>query len=493
MSIRRYLVLTLFSVLTLITFIAAIQGYKVSMSRAEKQFDQQLLDIAYTLLAVQTTKLKTTLPNNTNKSHQTTQVAQQGSFAFQVWNNDKLVIKSNNAPDHLIVSSVLPYKESHNRSDKQYSHFSEVNFLDKRWRVAALSTEMSAQHTSITVIVAQPLQTQFALAQELILAAVTPMIIAIIILSFLIYIIITQGLKPLHRLRTELSKKNTNDFSPLNLQVNNTELADVVVTLNQLFSRLDAAFQRERHFAEDAAHELKTPLSVLKINVHNITQDFSARLSVDNVIVTENDIRRFDSVKELISSVDRMGHVIDQILNLNRTNTAQIAHGSTRFNLNSLLQQVIAELYADILGKEQTIVLESDDIYLSAHEFSVHLLAVNLISNANKYTPIGGNIHVTAKRLNAGKADRKIALCVEDSGVGIVPEEYQRIFDRFYRVGGDQHNSNVLGCGLGLTIVKHIADVHEANIALSSSTLLKGLKITVYFKDNKIEKEQGDD
>jgi len=493
MSIRRYLVLTLFSVLTLITFIAAIQGYKVSMSRAEKQFDQQLLDIAYTLLAVQTTKLKTTLPNNTNKLQQTTQVAQQGSFAFQVWNNDKLVIKSNNAPDHLIVSSVLPYKESHNRSDKQYSHFSEVNFLDKRWRVAALSTEMSAQHTSITVIVAQPLQTQFALAQELILAAVTPMIIAIIILSFLIYIIITQGLKPLHRLRTELGKKNTNDFSPLNLQVNNTELADVVVTLNQLFSRLDAAFQRERHFAEDAAHELKTPLSVLKINVHNITQDFSARLSVDNVIVTENDIRRFDSVKELIRSVDRMGHVIDQILNLNRTNTAQIAHGSTRFNLNSLLQQVIAELYGDILGKEQTIVLESDDIYLSAHEFSVHLLAVNLISNANKYTPIGGKINVTAKRLNEGKADRKIALCVEDSGVGIDPEEYQRIFDRFYRVGGDQHNSNVLGCGLGLTIVKHIADVHGANIALSSSTLLKGLKIEVYFKDNKAEKEQGDD
>ena len=494
MSMRRYLVLTLFSVLTLITFIAAIQGYKVSMSRAEKQFDQQLLDIAYTLLAIQTTTVQISPPVNTNitgsniksdhtnKKYQTTQVAQQGSFAFQVWKNNELMIKSNNAPDQLIITPVFLRGKS--------NHFSDVNFLDKRWRVFVLSNGMSLQDIpSIRVIVAQPLQTQFALAQELILAAVTPMIIAIVILSFLIYIIITQGLKPLHQLRSELGKRNTNDFRSLNLAVKNTELADIIVTLNQLFSRLDAAFQRERHFAEDAAHELKTPLSVLKINVHNITHDFSERLSVDNKHITAREIRSFDSIKELTHSVDRMGHVIDQILNLNRTNTAQIAQGSTCFNFNSLLQQVIAELYNDILVKEQTIVLESEEINLCAHEFSIHMLAVNLISNANKYTPIGGKIKVTVKVINDNTDERKIVLCVEDSGVGIDPQEYQRIFDRFYRVGGDQHNSSVLGCGLGLTIVKHIADVHSAKIKLSPSTLLQGLKIEVYFNDSKEEQE----
>lgn len=494
MSIRRYLVLTLFSVLTLITFIAAIQGYKVSMSRAEKQFDQQLLDIAHTLLAVQNTSVQTTtsqnsLPlnvNSSNKTHQTIEVLQQGSFAFQVWKNDTLLIKSNNAPDHLIINSVLSLNKEQN--------FSEVNFLDERWRVLALSNEISlASSPSIIVIVAQPLQTQFALAQELILAAVTPMIIAIIILSFLIYMIITQGLKPLHQLRRELSNRNTNDFSPLKLDVSNTELADIIETLNQLFSRLDAAFQRERHFAEDAAHELKTPLSVLKINVHNITQDFTKRLSSNNKQVTKNEILRFDSIKELASSVDRMGHVIDQILNLNRSNTAQIVNGSASFNLNSLLQQVIADLYSDILKKEQTIELDSDDIYLCAHEFSVHLLAVNLISNANKYTPLGGTIKVSVKVIDENKEDRRILLCVEDSGVGIDTKEYSRVFDRFYRIGGDQHNSSTLGCGLGLTIVKHIADVHGAKIELSPSSSLNGLKIVVSFIDNTETQESGND
>ena len=483
MSIRRYLVLTLFSVLTLITFIAAIQGYKVSMSRAEKQFDQQLLDIAHTLLAVQSsTQIPTVLIhddkrlNNDSDKPQTTLVKQQGSFAFQVWKNNKLVIKSNNAPDDQIVNE--------SNDNIQQSLFSEENFLNKRWRVYTLSSNSSSQYAdSMRIIVAQPLQTQFAIAQDLILAAVTPMIIAIVILSFLIYIIITQGLKPLHLLRKELSKKNTNDFSPLKLQVTNTELADIVVTLNQLFSRLDTAFQRERHFAEDAAHELKTPLSVLKLNVHNITQDFSSRLSLVDKQISANQIRSFDSVKELTNSVDRMGHVIDQILNLNRSNTTKILQNSTRFNLNLLLKQVIGELYGDILSKEQTVVLESDDIYLFAHEFSVHLLAVNLISNANKYTPAGGKIKVSVKLVDEESEHRKISLCVEDSGEGIAPEEYQRIFDRFYRVGGDQHNSNVIGCGLGLTIVKHIADVHEASIKLSPSNLLQGLKITVFFKN----------
>jgi len=483
MSIRRYLVLTLFSVLTLITFIAAIQGYKVSMSRAEKQFDQQLLDIAHTLLAVQSSTQLPTVPiqndkrlSNDSEKPQTTLVQQQGSFAFQVWKNNKLVIKSNNAPDHQIVNVGI--------DNIQRSLFSEENFLNKRWRVYALSGGISTQNTDLMkIMVAQPLQTQFAIAQDLILAAVTPMIIAIVILSFLIYIIITQGLKPLHLLRKELSKKNTNDFNPLKLQVTNTELADIVVTLNQLFSRLDTAFQRERHFAEDAAHELKTPLSVLKLNAHNITQDFSSRLSLVDKQISANQIRSFDSVKELTNSVDRMGHVIDQILNLNRSNTTKTLQNSTRFNLNLLLQQVIGELYGDILSKEQTIVLESDDIYLFAHELSVHLLAVNLISNANKYTPAGGKIKVSVKLVDEENGHKKIALCIEDSGVGIAPEEYQRIFDRFYRVGGDQHNSNVLGCGLGLTIVKHIADVHEASIKLSPSNLLQGLKITVCFKN----------
>ncbi|MBU2923388.1 ATP-binding protein [Colwellia sp. 1_MG-2023] len=464
MSIRRYLVLTLFSVLTLITFIAAIQGYKQSMSQAEAGFDQQLLSLAQTLTAMNS------MPNANINRDKTLQVVQQSAFAFQVWKNKRLILKSNNAPDHLITNIAL--------SSHQGTEFFEVNFLDQRWRAVALSSLFLAPNDNMVVIVAQPLKAQFSLTQTLILAAVTPMIVAIAVLSLLIFIIITQGLKPLHKLSFELSRRKSNDFSPLNVEVDNNELADIVATLNELFARLDAAFQRERHFASDAAHELKTPLSVLKIDTHNLIQDLAERsISNRNQQLTSTDIENFSSIHALNNSVDRMGHVIDQILNLNRTNPAQISNVSSAFNINVLLKQVIAELYNDILHKDQVITLESDDIFLSAHEFSVHLLATNLISNANKYTPIEGEILISVTQ---GR-NKTIALCVEDSGQGIDETEYQRVFDRFYRVGGDQHDSDIFGCGLGLAIVKHIADLHGANIQLSRSTLLKGLKVEVIF------------
>jgi len=480
MSIRRYLVLTLFSVLTLITFIAAIQGYKESMSQAEEQFDQQLLDFANTLLAIHNvSKLSPT--SKTTNATKTVQVNQQGSFAFQVSQKQHLLIKSNNAPDHLILNT----QWIDDKSERLYDGlFFEVNFLNQRWRALALSKlnkENKINASAINVVVAQPLQTQFSLIEALILAAMTPMIIAIVILSLLIFVIITHGLKPLHQLRTKLSQRKSNDFSPLTLQVDNTELSDIVVTLNQLFTRLDAAFQRERHFASDAAHELKTPLSVLKINTHNLIQDLTKRLTAtEHKSFTSSDIEKFSSIKALSESVNRMGHVIDQLLNLNRTNPSQMLNASSRFNINVLLKKVIAELYTDIMSKEQTIVLESDDTLLAAHKFSVHLLAVNLISNANKYTPVGGRILVSVHK----NERHQIVLSIEDSGTGINPQEYSRVFDRFYRIGGDQHNSSVQGCGLGLSIVKHIADLHDAKINLSSSPALKGLKVDVVFSAN---------
>lgn len=476
MSIRRYLVLTLFSVLTLITFIAAIQGYKKSMFQAEEQFDQQLLDLAQTLIAINS------LPRITPETsiNQAIHITQQSGFAFQVWKNQLLVLKSDNAPDHLISNSQFDFQRASVQKliPLKKAEFFEVNFSNQRWRAIALSSKEIQKGSGILVIVAQPLKAQFALAQTLILTAVTPMVIAIAMLSVLIFIIITHGLKPLHLLSKELSQRKSHDFTPLNIKVDNNELADIVITLNQLFLRLDAAFQREKHFASDAAHELKTPLSVLKIDAHNLIQDLAKRSRQhDKELLTSTDIESFSSIQALSNSVDRMGHVIDQILNLNRTNPAQIMNSSNHFNINLLLKQVIAELYTDILKKEQVITLESDDTSLFAHEFSVHLLATNLISNANKYTPVGGEILVSVKQTH----NRQIRLCVEDSGQGIDPKEYERVFDRFYRVGGDQHNSATFGCGLGLAIVKHITELHGANIKLSRSNKLNGLQIEVQF------------
>jgi len=459
MSIRRYLVLTLVAVLTLITFIAAIQGYKASMTRAEKLFEQQLVDFAQIVKGLHQTF--------DTKQRKLVTIKQQTSFAFQVWQDGNLVIQSANSPIQPIMSL-----------NKSPTHFGEVNFAGQRWRAIYLAdspdNSLEANDNKLVIIVAQPLKKQFLLAQEVILAAVTPMIIAIVLLSFLIYGIITQGLKPLHKLTTALANKRSNDFTPLALHVDNSELSRVVTTLNQLLARLNLAFERERHFAADAAHELKTPLSVLKINVHNLSQE----------LIEQGQQYSTTLIKPLKVSVERMGHVIDQILHLNRTNPDQINQSQQQVKLKTLLQSVIGDLYQAIAQKQQTITLTSDEIILKGDELSLQLMLTNLISNANKYTPQNGEIKVSTKYVKHDKKQKaQVTIIIEDSGEGIPEAEYHRVFDRFYRVGGDQHDSSVLGCGLGLTIVKHIVDMHRGNIMFSKSKLLGGLRVEVLFED----------
>jgi two-component system sensor histidine kinase QseC len=230
--------------------------------------------------------------------------------------------------------------------------------------------------------------------------------------------------------------------------------------LNQLFERLNAAFSREKRFASDAAHELRTPLSVLKINAHNLALELS-----DNGTSNVN-------MQYLQQGIERMSHVVEQILLLNRTNPEQYQGKFQSVDSTSLCQTVIGSLFPQIEAKKQEIELVGQGANIQGDEFSLGILLQNLISNASKYSPEGSLIRVV---LN--KSNNQVVITVEDSGPGIEESEYQRVFERFYRIGGDRHASGAPGCGLGLAISKHIADLHNASLKLSRSKQLSGLSV----------------
>jgi len=442
MSIRRYLVLSLFSVLTLVTFIAAIEGYQMSMKRSSKQFDQQLKALAQTLALIEFNSISAQ------------RVPSPEHFSLQIWQKNHLVFSSENAPLTLMVEQGQQLKQG----------FAMANFLGQRWRTYTLIDS----HKQGVVITAQPLSVRFALAQDIIITAVTPMVIAIMLLSLFIYIIVTQGLKPLTLLKNELSARSADDFSKLNFTAKHSEFTAVLDTLNQLFNRLEGTFAREKHFASDAAHELKTPLSVLILNVYNLTQELSSQTELPA------------SLAPLHNSVDRMSYLIDQMLMLNRLSPELFALEREGIELKPLIQQVISDLYNQIIRKNQSIELATESVLLVGHRFALQLLLVNLITNASKYTPIAGKIKVTVQQVIIKKS-AQVIITVQDSGPGIDKAEYERVFDRFYRIGGDQHNSKVKGCGLGLAIVKNIVELHSASITLSRSHELGGLAVKITF------------
>ena len=240
MSIRRYLVLILISIITLVSFIAAIQGYKASMLKAADLFDAQLHAVADTVVAL-------------NPQVNIVQVNNQDDLAFQLWHNKQLSSKTSNAP----MSAISLFQQG----------FTDENFAGKRWRV--FTTKVNNKW----IMVAQSIKPRFDLAEKVILSAVTPIVLIIPFLSVIIFLIITHGLKPLNQLTSQLTRKKINDLSVLTIENASKELKPVVDTLNRVFNQLDNAYDREKRFASDAAHELRTPLSVLKINAHNLKFD----------------------------------------------------------------------------------------------------------------------------------------------------------------------------------------------------------------------------
>lgn len=428
-SIRRNLILVIIATMTLVSFYAALQGYRASMAQANQLFDSELQTYAASLKMASDKQGVLAMPLDT-------------TIAFQVFKNQELIYRSDNAPKAQIT--------------ELSQGFSDKNFARARWRTFTQHYPM----LGVWVVVAQRSDKRFELAERITLASVYPTVLSLPLMAVLIWLIVTRGMLPLKSITEQLNNKKADDLDPLMVKRVPLELKQIVETINDLLYRLQAAFSREKRFASDAAHELKTPLSVLKINAYNLSREFTS----------SQDIENFNE------GVERMSHVIDQILMLYRTTEQQFDADMEPLDLYSECQQVIADIYPQIAEKDQQIELVGESQQISAQKFALRSMLQNLVSNASKYTPEQGEI-----LLSVSREAEKILFSVEDSGPGIPDELKARVFERFYRVGGDRHHSGIQGCGLGLSIVSQIAHLHHGSIHMSNSKFDSGLKVTVTF------------
>lgn len=427
-SLRRYLVTVLIALFTLISFLAALQSYRQSAVRAEALFDQDLQVLASSLA----------------QQYQAGSQQELG-LALQVWQNNQLVYRSPLAPD-------TPMAES--------TGFSEQNFAGKRWRVFR-----QAPTPLLTVIVAQPLKQRQQLADEVITASIYPVVLSLPLQALLIWLVVSKALAPIKRFSAQLASKKANDLTAVELEQVPAELDQMLKTTNLLFARLADAFEREKRFASDVAHELRTPLSVLQVNLHNASQQWQQSGIADPQ----------HSMLALQAGVERMSALIEQIMLLNRTNPEHFQARTEQLDLAGLCRQVVADWYPQIEKKQQQIELIGlEHLSLKGDAFALRLLVSNLVGNASKYTQAGGVI-----QLELMTHAEKAVLTVQDNGPGIPPEEYSRVFDRFYRVGGDRHQSGTLGSGLGLAIVRDIVNLHQGLVRLGAGDSDRGLKVTV--------------
>ncbi|MGB1029027.1 ATP-binding protein [Pseudoalteromonas sp. ESRF-bin5] len=433
MSIRKRLTLILLSMMVLTCFLALVKGYQKSMSHGEQLLDSELKVVAGVLMQ-QPLSINAMAPK----------IQDSAQLLYQIWQGGELLSGSNEL----------------NLNLSQYqAGFQTLNIAGQRMRVFVFVTSLR------TVIVAEPIAKRFELAEAVILSAMLPMLWAVPLLALFISFFVKYALAPLTRLSKQLALRQANDFTAINWQVTDEEIKPVISRLNDLFKRVETAYLRERFFASDAAHELRTPLSSLKINVHNL-----AAQQGDN-----------QELQAMTQGINRLSNIVEQMLILGRTQPEQWQKQFKEQSLLAITQEGVSQLYEKIEAKNHTISLEGDDFIINGDEFTLVTLISNLLSNAIKYAPANGQIKIMLKQMHKQRIWQ-----IEDSGPGMTNDQKQRIFNRFYRVGGDQHPSGEQGAGLGMAIVQHIIAIYRAEIHLTDSDL-GGLKVQVVFAGAKCD------
>jgi len=330
--------------------------------------------------------------------------------------------------------------------------FSTVNTSQGRWRV------FSAIVGSNVVQAAQPMHARGQMAAGVALRSTLPFLILFPVLGIAIVFAVRHGLAPLDLLAAGLTTRSAQSLAPIQETGVPEEARGLVHALNGLLVRLGQALEGQRAFIADAAHELRTPLAALKLQMQLVgrAQDADERRAAQ---------------AELEAGLARAAHLVDQLLMLARQEPSAPVPAT---------QCALADIACAIVAARAPLALQAGidlgvkraaPLILKGDPAALAVMLGNLVDNALRYTPSGGSIDVETY-----EEDSAFVLEVADSGPGIALDERERVFDRFYRVPG----SPGIGSGLGLAIVKRIAQSHSATVLLDERAG-GGLRVRVRF------------
>lgn len=364
--------------------------------------------------------------------------------AFQLWSkNDGLLLRSESAPTFAFSSTT--------------NGFTETNIDKHVWHVFSISSS----NGEYIIHVGQKEEIRAELTDEISAQLVMQFLVGLPILGIVIWIIVGHSLKPLNRLEIALSRREASFLKPLSSKKLPKEIIPVVNEINNLFAQLEQAFEHERRFTADASHELRTPLAGL------LTQAQVAMRTSDETV-------RYQALKRIEQAVNRMTYMVQQLLTFSRieSGTEYLAKETTV--LSREVMRIIAEL--DPEAHKKRIHMEYDEVNavpIVANTLLINILVRNIIDNAIKYTPAQGIV-----RVSVIGSEHCVQLCVEDSGPGIAPDQYENSLKRFHRCIETANKAQ--GTGLGFSIVQRIATIHNAELVLDESEF-GGLKVTVIF------------
>jgi two-component system sensor histidine kinase QseC len=461
MSLRKYLLISILLIITTLGGMTVLSSYQASRHEVQELFDAQLSRSARLLLSMAVadireghiSELQDLLLENQlrieSAEYEEDEAAgghhYEAKLAFQVWDrHGNMVLRSVNAP-------LVPLSD-------QSQGYSDRTIDDTDWRIFSLWSH----DNEFLVMAAERYEVRMELVNAITQRLLLPYLLLLPILAWMLWMAVGHGLAPLKRLAREVHSRDEHYLDNIDEANVPDEVRPIIHALNRLFGVLRDSLEKERRFTSDAAHELRTPLAALKTHAQ------LARSAAGKA-------EREHALAQLIRGVDRASHVVDQMLALARVEPGAVSAGrlAQQQDVHRLVVEEVAGLA--MLAAEKNIELSVEGagpVLLKADGLSLSMLLRNLIDNAIRYTPEQGKVDIALQQ-----TDREVVLTVTDSGPGIPEQDRERIFQRFFRGEGLQQS----GCGIGLSIVRRIAEMHHARIALQNVSAAGGLQVTVAF------------
>jgi len=322
--------------------------------------------------------------------------------------------------------------------------FARMETSEGPWRVFTHVTDEGNVQTG------QPVATRDALARELSLSVLMPMLLLIPVLGLVVAWAMKRGLQPLHDASRRVRDRDASRLDPLPTEKAPAELVPLVEQINALLARLAQSLEAQRRFLADAAHELRSPVAALALQVQLAERAQTAA-------------SRAAALNELALGVERARRVVQQLMDFARLDADVPLQAFSVINLAALAREIVGS-YA-VRAERQDVDLGVDApglVEVYGTESDLRSALQNLVDNALRYAPQGSAVTVSARRV-----EQMIELRVVDAGRGIPAAERDRVFRRFHRVAGDPTQ----GTGLGLAIVKAIVERHQGRIELADAQL----------------------
>ncbi|HEY8085177.1 MAG TPA: sensor histidine kinase N-terminal domain-containing protein [Methylophilaceae bacterium] len=451
-SLRRILLRWLLLPLLTLFTIGTLVVYQIALSYSEDAYDRALYDSADDIVKLCQESLRSSNEIILPTAAKDVLLADQYDKVYYSVLDDRNMLLAGDGKLEL---------DTEKATEKDNKHFYDTIVDGKEVRAIStiLTMTMPDRSHHWTIVVGETRNKREHLADQIITGFVMPQIVIILLAALLVMFAVKRGLAPLESLRLALSQRSHDDLNALQVPNLPSEVMPLTQEINSLLSRIQSVFEVQKQFTADAAHQLRTPLAGLSAQT-----DFA--LEQENPPQTQHAL---DQIKVVAS---RLSHVVNQLLSIARNEPgAEKSLQMRAVDLNAFARDTTLEWVETAMKQHMDLGFEETDasVIINADPARLKELLDNLIDNALRYCPKGSRITV--------RVSDDATLQVEDNGPGIPPEERERVFERFHRLLG----SEIHGNGLGLAIVREIAELHSASVVITEGAGGNGALFTVQF------------